>query len=38
MRFVAWLKSGTPLAIFLKCIGTASALISLFLGVVQVKT
>jgi hypothetical protein len=37
MRFVAWLKSGTPLAIFLKSVGTASALISLFLGVVQVK-
>ena len=36
-RFVAWLRSGTPLAIFLKCVGTASALISLFLGAVQVK-
>jgi len=36
-RFFAWLRSGTPLAIFLKCVGTASALISLFLGAVQVR-
>ena len=36
-RFAAWLRSGTPLAVFLKCVGTASALISLFLGAVQVK-
>jgi hypothetical protein len=36
-RFVDWLRSGTPLAIFLKCVGTVSAVISLFLGAVQVK-
>jgi hypothetical protein len=35
--FVDWLRSGTPLAVFLKCVGTASAVISLFLGAVQVK-
>ena len=37
MRFLTWLKSGTPLAVLLKVVGTASALISLFLGIVQVK-
>ena len=37
MRFLNWLKSGTPLAVLLKVVGTASALISLFLGIVQVR-
>ena len=36
-RFIDWLRSGTPLAVFLKIVGTVSAVISLFLGAVQVK-